>query len=347
VRLIRAVESHCGGPHCRVVFGGKGELDIPGATMFEKKRFLETHRDEFRQLMLGEPRSSPTTNVDLILPPADPRADVGLVIMEQAPYYPPMSGGNVICVVTVLLETGFLQMQEPVTTVTLDTPAGLVVTRAQCENGRVRSVTFANAPSFVTHLDVVVDVPELGPVTLDIAYGGMFYALAEAAPIGLRIVRESAAELATLGERIKNAARAQIQVRHPENPAIDHLENFLWWAPPHDAANDGRNAVVISLDAGTGPNPHGVLDRCPCGTGTSARLAVLHARGQIAEGADFRHEGILDSVFTGRIVGSTHVGGTPALLTEISGQAWISGYSDHVVQDDDPFPHGFVLRDFI
>jgi proline racemase len=348
VRIIHAVETHCGGPHCRVVLGGFGELDVHGATMFEKKTFLEQHHDAFRRLLLNEPRASPTTNVNLILPSPDPRADVGVVIMEQAPYYPPMSGGNMMSVVTALLETGTLPMREPETQLQIDTPAGLIAIRAACHNGRVTAVTLTNAPAFATHLDTRIAVPGIGELTVDVAYGGMFYLLVEAATAGLAIEPDSAGQLVRVGEIVKRAAREQLTVVHPENPAINHIESLLWWGPQKDPGNDGRNTVVISLDSGAAPGgSRGVLDRCPCGTGTSARLAVLHAKGELQEGQSYRHEGILDSVFVGRIAQSVDIGGVSAVRTEITGQAWITGYSQLVVQDDDPFPDGFVLRDFV
>lgn len=347
MRVIHSIETHCGGPHCRVVLGGFGELDVPGSTMFEKKTYLEQHHDSFRRLMLGEPRSSPTTNVNLILPSPDPQADVGVVIMEQAPYYPPMSGGNMMSVVTALLETGTLPMVEPETTLRIDTPAGLIDIRAACQKGRVTSVTLANAPSFASHLDTTITVPGYGELTVDVAYGGMFYMLVEAAVAGLVIDRESAGELVRVGEIIKRAAREQLTVVHPANSGINHLESLLWTGPQKDERNDGRNTVVISLDSGNVPGgSRGVLDRCPCGTGTSARVAVLHAKGQLEVGQAYRHEGILDSVFVGRITRTLDLNGTPAVVPEITGQAWITGYSEHVVHDDDPFPEGFVLRDF-
>ena len=348
MRVIRAVEAHCGGPHCRIVFGGFGDLDIPGDTMFEKKTYLERYRDSFRRLMLREPRSCPTTNVDLILPSPDPRADVGVVVMEQAPYYPPMSGGNLMCVVTVLLETGALPMREPETTLNVDTPAGLVGIRAVCQSGRVMSVTLVNVPAFATHLETAIEVPDVGRLVVDVAYGGMFYLLAEAAAAGLVIEPENAADLVRVGEMVKRTAREQLDIVHPGNREINYLESLLWWGPQKDAVNHGRNTVVISLDSLDHSSPgrsSGVLDRCPCGTGTSARLAVLHAKGRLAVGQEYRHEGILDSVFSGRILETLDVNGTPAVIPEITGRAWITGYTEHVLQDDDPFQEGFVLRD--
>ncbi len=348
MKVIRTVETHCGGPPCRVVFGGFGALDVPGATMFEKKVYLEQHQDSFRKLLIREPRASAAANVDLILPSPDPRADVGVVIMEQAPYYPPMSGGNMMSVVTVLLETGVLPIEEPETEITVDTPAGLVGVRAACEAGRVTSVTIANVPAFATQLDATIDVPGIGSLLVDVSYGGMFYVLAEAAAAGLEIEPRRAADLVRVGEIVKKAAREQLVAVHPDNPEIDYLESVLWWGPAKQPGNDGRNTVVISMDdAAAEPSGGlgGVLDRCPCGTGTSARLAVLHAKGQLAIGEEYRHEGILDSVFTGRVLEEVEVNGTAGVIPEITGRAWITGFTEQVLHDDDPFPEGFVLPD--
>lgn len=348
MKVIRAVETHVAGNAGRVVFGGLGDLAVPGDTMFAKKTHMEQHQDWFRQLMLKEPRGGPHATVNLVLPPCDPRADIGLIIVEQGPYYPPMSGGLVMSVVTAVLETGVLPIRTPTTNVVIDTPAGLVRARATCEGDRVTAVHLNNVPCFATHLDATIVVPGLGEITVDVAYGGMFYVLVESAPLGLDIEPNSAGELVRFGEIIKNAAREQLTVVHPENPAINYLEQTLWWGPPKDSANDARNTVVLS----TGParpssddKVRAVLDRCPCGTGTSARMAVLHARGQLGVGDTFRHEGILDSVFEGRVLQTTTVGPREAIVPEIGGRAWITGFSEWILHDDDPYPLGFTIAD--
>lgn len=345
--MISAVDAHVGSP-CRVVFGGFGALNVPGATMFEKKLYLEQHRDWLRRLMVREPRGMPAQCLNVVLPPSDPAADVGLVIMEQARYYPPMSGGNVICVVTVLLETGTLLITGPVTEVTLDTPAGLVVARATCSAGRVLAVEVENVPSFVAALDVEISVEGLGDLVVDVAYGGMFYVCLEARPFGLELDPRHGAELARLGEQIKLAAQEQIAVAHPENPAIDKIESLLWHGPPKDPRNSGRNAVIVSTGAIDAARPEtwkAVIDRCPCGTGTSARMAVLRARDQLEIGEAFRHESILDLVWTGRVLEAVDVGGRPGIVPTISGQAWISAHATYVLAEDDPFPEGFSVTD--
>ncbi len=345
--LLAAVDAHVGSP-CRVVLGGFGALDVPGATMFEKKLYLERHRDWLRRLMVREPRGMPAQCLNVVLPPADPAADVGLVVMEQARYYPPMSGGNVICVVTVLLETGTLPITAPVTEVTLDTPAGLVVARASCTAGRVTAVELRNVPSFAAALDVPIEVEGLGRLTVDVAYGGMFYVCLPAEALGLELEPRCGAELVRLGEQIKLAAQQQIAVVHPENAAIDKIESLLWHGPPKDPRHSARNAVVVSTGAIDPERPQtwkAVIDRCPCGTGTSARMAVLRARGQLELGEPFRHESILDLMWVGRALEDVIVGERPAIVPSISGRAWISAHATYVLAEDDPFPEGFTVTD--
>jgi proline racemase len=239
-------------------------------------------------------------------------------------------------------------MQEPETTLQLDTPAGLVTAQAQCANGRVLGVTFTNVPAFVTHLDAAIEVPGIGKLTVDIAYGGMFYLLVDASAAGLVIDPENAAELAAVGEAVKNAAREQLEVVHPENPQINFLEGVIWCGPTKSPENDGRNTVVVSIATGDASSPDSAgsfLDRSPCGTGTCARLAVLHAKNQLSVGEDYRHEGIMGTVWIGRIAGTTEVGGVPAVIPQVTGQGWVTGITEHVVRDDDPFPDGFILAD--
>jgi proline racemase len=334
--VISAVDVHASGAHGRVVLGGVGVLDAPGKTMFEKMVYFEQHADWFRRVMIREPRGYPGACVNMVLPPTHPEADAGYVIMEQPDYYPAMSGSNTMCVVTALLETGTLPMVEPVTHLKLDTPAGLIHVRAQCANGRVMGVTLENVASFATHLDVPIEVPEIGTVTVDVAYGGMVYAIADATRIGLTIEPESGAEIVRKALQILAAAREQITFVHPENLAINLIESVHLYTAPKDPANSARNAVILS---------HGAIDRCPCGTGTSARMAVLHAKGQLQVGEEFRNEGILSTVFTGRVVRETNAGSLPAIIPDVTGRAWITGYAQYIVAADDPFPEGFTLGD--
>ncbi|MEZ4498732.1 MAG: proline racemase family protein [Thermomicrobiales bacterium] len=236
-RVITAVDVHAGGEPGRVITGGV--LDVPGASMFAKMQYLQRHHDSLRKLMLREPRGYPALCCNVILPPTHPEADAGFVIMEQVEY-PPMSGSNTVCTVTVLLETGMLPMTEPVTELTLEAPAGLVKVRAQCRDGKVTGVTFRNVPAFAAYLDAVIDVPELGQVRVDVAYGGMWYALCDAADLGLAIVPEQGAEIVRRGEMVKAAASEQLPVAHPENPDIAGVSIIVLSGPPTLAGATSR-----------------------------------------------------------------------------------------------------------
>ncbi|MEO6222997.1 MAG: proline racemase family protein, partial [Vicinamibacterales bacterium] len=279
------------------------------------------------------------------LPPTDASADAGVIIMEQSEYYPSMSGSNVMCVVTVLLECGIVRMQEPLTRLILETPAGLVTVLADCDAGRVTGVTLTNVPAFAVRLDASVEVAGLGTVSVDISWGGMFYVIADGSRLGFRLTADEGADIVSAGERIRAAAREQMSVAHPENPAINVIENTLFFGPPHNTANSGRSAVVVPSPTGRGSRASGILDRSPCGTGTSAQLAALYARGQVGLGTDFRQEGILDTVFVARAVEQTAVGEHTAILPSISGRAWITGFAQYVLAPDDPFPEGFMVGD--
>lgn len=342
---IRAVDLHAAGEPGRVILAGVG--DVPGATMFDKMTWLATNRDDLRLRMLREPRGFPAANCNLVLPSANPDAELGYVIMEQVEY-PGMSGTNTMCVVTALLETGMLPMAEPVTELTLEAPAGLIRVRADCAGGKVTGVTFRNVPAFATHLDTPVEVPQLGTISVDVAYGGMFYVIAEAERFGLRLTPDEGADIVRITEMIKAAANDQLPVVHPEQPGFAGITIGQLSGPAHDPVNSMRNVVTVStgtLDWDRPATWTGAIDRSPCGTGTSARMAVLHAKGRLAIGDDFRHEGILGTVFTGRLLEETRAGDRTAVVPQITGQAWITGMADYVVDPTDPFPDGFTIGD--
>jgi proline racemase len=343
--MLTAVDVHAGGEPGRVIVGGV--LDVPGGSMFEKRLYLEQHADHLRKRMLREPRGYPGLCCNLILPPTRPEADAGFVIMEQTDY-PPMSGSNTICVATVLLETGMLPMVEPVTEIVLEAPAGLIAVRAEVANGKVNNVTFRNVPAFALHLDVPLEVPQLGTLNVDIAYGGMFYVIADAPSLGLRLTPDEGRQIVRIGEMIKAAAREQYRVTHPENTAIVGFSTALLSGPAHGPDADMRNAVVISTGAFDWDRPDtwtGVLDRSACGTGTCARMATLWARGRLELGQRFRHEGILGTSFVGCLVEETHVGPYQAVVPTITGSAWITSISQYVLDAEDPFPEGFTVGD--
>jgi proline racemase len=344
-RVVEAVDAYAAGEPGRVIVGGVP--DVPGASMFEKMTWLSTQGDDLRRRMLQEPRGYPAANCNLVLPPTDPTADAGYLIMEQVEY-PGMSGTNTICVATVLLETGMLPMQEPVTELTLEAPAGLIRVRADCAGGKVRAVTFRNVPAFAANLAAPVEVPTLGTVVVDVAYGGMFYVIADAAPFGFRLTPDEGRDIVRVSEMIKAAAAEQLPVVHPEQPGFTGITIAELSGPPHDPANHARNVVTVStgkLDWNRPSTWTGAIDRSPCGTGTCARMAVLHARGELGLNEDFRHEGILGTVFTGRLVEETTIGGRAAVIPTITGSAWITGFASYVVDPEDPYPDGFTVGD--
>jgi len=344
-RVIQAVDAHAAGEHGRVIVGGV--VDVPGATMFDKMCYLRDKADGLRKLMLREPRGYPAANCNLLLPPTHPDADIGYVIMEQTEY-PGMSGTNTICVVTVVLETGILPMREPLTELTLDTPAGLVRVKAECANGKVKRVTFQNVPAFAAYLDATIEVPTLGKVVVDVAYGGMFYVIADASQFGLRLLPEEGRDIVRIGEMIKAAAREQLPVVHPEQAGFSGITIAQLSGPPSRPDAHRKNAVIVStgqLDWNRPSTWTGAIDRSPCGTGTCAKMATLYAKGKLGLNEDFHHEGILGTIFTGRLIEETKVGNYQAVVPTISGQAWITGISNYLLDAEDPFPEGFTLGD--
>ncbi len=344
-RMITAVDAHAAGEPGRVITGGV--MDVPGKTMLEKRNYLERHNDEIRKLMLQEPRGYPALCCNVILPPTSPEADAGYVIMEHTEY-PGMSGTNTICVATVLLETGIVPMVEPVTELLLEAPAGLIAVEAACQNGKVTQVTFKNVPAFAVHLDAEVEVPQIGTVTVDVAYGGMFYVIADAEMLGLSLTPDEGEDIVRISEMIRAAADEQLVVQHPEIPEFNGITISQLSGPPSHPTARRKNVVTVSTGEVDWQRPstwRGAIDRSPCGTGTCAKMAVMHARGQLGLGQDFRHEGILGTLFTGRLLSETQVGPYKAVIPTLSGQAWITGFNNYVLDPTDPFPQGFTVGD--
>lgn len=331
------MQCHAEGEVGDVIVGGV--LDARGCkTMFEKLQyFQQPEQDALRNLLLNEPRGRSSMNTNLILPPCDARATAGFLIMESDEYAA-MSGSNTICTVTVMLETGMIPMQEPITTFSLDTAAGLVGITAECEGGKCRTVQFRNVPSFVWALDQAVNVPGLGAVRVDIAWGGMWYALVDAESCGLKIENSQGSKLVELGQRIKVAVREQYHPVHPENPEIREVTNFVWTQAMEQVGEQktALNTVVVSP---------GRFDRSPCGTGSCARLAIMHARGQLEEGEDFYHRSIIGTEFVCRIEETTQVGDYTAVVPSVKGRGWISGMKQVLLDPEDPFPEGFRVGD--
>lgn len=332
-RVMEVVGCHAEGMRGDVVVAGIPE--IPGETVFEKKLNFEKDYDELLQLIRLEPRSAGGAN--FIVPATAPEAAFGYIIGEPTEY-PAMSGSNTMCVATVLLETGMCPMVEPVTDLVLEAPAGVIRLRCECKDGKVTSVSFLNQPAFAYHLDAKVELDGYGTVSVDVAWGGMTYVFLDAAALGFGLTLDEATDLAGLGMRAKIAAAQQLEAVHPLEPRFAGITQTAIVGPLREVEGvlTSRNAVVVSP---------GVVDRSPCGTGTSARLALLHARGEIEIGEPFLHESILDTKFLASIEDTTSVGDYPAVWPRVAGQAWITSFQLIGVDPTDPFPAGFLVGD--
>lgn len=341
-RMITAVEAHAEGEGGRVITGGMPVLT--GNTVFEKMQCMQQQHDEIRTLMLQEPRGNPALCCNALVPPCDPRADAGFIIMEQSEY-PPMSGSNTICVVTVLLETGILPMTEPLTELVLETPAGVIEVTASCKDGKVECVKFLNVPAFAVHIGVPLTVPDFGMVEVDIAWGGMFFVIADAAQFNIDPIADQGSEIVRACEAMRTAAAEQYPVVHPENNQITGPTIAQLNAPATDTGTDGRGAVVVSSGSYRPGAISGALDRSPCGTGTCAKMAVLHAKGLLETGQEYINAGPLGTTFTGCIEQTTRVGHYDAIVPSLSGQGWIYGLSQYLLDPSDPFPTGFTVGD--
>src|SRR5438105_4490598 len=331
-RGITVVGCHAGGEIGNVVVGGV--LPPAGATVFEQMQAL-ARDDSLRRLLLREPRGSVAAHANLIVPPTRDGCDAGYIIMEPTEY-PAMSGSNTICVATVLLETGMVEMREPETTLRLEAPAGVVEVNAACRNGRCESVELTNVPCFAERLDAQLEVDGLGTLIVDVAFGGMWYAIADAQALGFSLEPSEARELSLVGDRIRAAAREQLPCTHPENLEIAGVSIVQIAERWQGVGAVTRNAVVVAP---------GRLDRSATGTGLSARMAVLHARGVMHTGDAMTHASVIGSTFDGRIVSETTVGEKPAIVPAIRGSAWITGTSQVFVDPTDPFPEGYLLSD--
>ncbi len=328
--VYHAVDSHTEGMPTRVITGGVGVL--PGATMFERRQRFVAERDDLRTLLMYEPRGHASMSGAILQPPTRPDADYGVLYIEVSGCLP-MCGHGTMGVATVLVETGMVEVTEPETVIRLDTPAGLVTTRVRVEDGRAVSVTLDNVASYCHALDQVVDVPGLGEVRYDIAYGGNFYAFVRLDDLGIAFERSEKQRMLDAGLAIMEAINDQNPVAHPENPEID-VCHHVYLEAPGSTAQHSRHAMAI--------HP-GWFDRSPCGTGTSARMAQLHARGELEVGAELVNESFIGSRFLGRIAGTTTVGDRPAVLPQVTGRAWITGTAQYMLDPTDPFPAGFLL----
>jgi proline racemase len=319
-RVFQAVDSHTEGMPTRVITGGVGV--VPGTTMLERKLEFERTMDGLRRLLMYEPRGHGAMSGAILQPPCREDADWGVIFIEVSGCLP-MCGHGTIGVATVLVETGMVEVREPETIVRLDVPAGLVEARVAVGNGRAKSVTLRNVSSFVHALDA-----EAGGIRYDMAFGGNFYAIADAAAAGLTVEPARADELIEAGLALMAAVPEPV---HPVNPEIRGCHHVIWTAPPGNGAH-GRAATAI--------HP-GWVDRSPCGTGTSARMAQLWTRGELALDTPFVHESILGTRFTGRLIEEVTVGERPAVVPEITGRAWITAMGQYLLDPEDPFPEGF------
>ena len=333
-KTIHVISAHAEGEVGDVIVGGV--LPPPGDTIWEQSRWI-AQDESLRNFVLNEPRGGVFRHVNLLVPPMDPRADAAFIIMEPEDT-PPMSGSNSICVSIVLLDGGIVPMQEPVTELVLEAPGGLVRARAECRNGKAERIFVQNLPSFAARLGVALEVEGLGTLTVDTAYGGDSFVIVDPEALGLSLAADEAHDIARLGVRITRAANEALGFLHPENPDWRHISFCLFAGALERGAEGLRAKAAVAIRPGK-------VDRSPTGTALSARMAVLHARGQMAEGDRLTAVSLIGSTFTGRILGRTSVGEHPAILPEISGRGWITGVHQHMLDPSDPWPEGYRVSD--
>ena len=333
-RTLHVVSCHAEGEVGDVIVGGVAPP--PGESLWDQRDFLE--RDEtLRDFVLNEPRGGVFRHVNLLVPARHPEAQMGFLIMEPADT-PPMSGSNAICVATVLLDTGIVEMTEPVTEMTLEAPGGLVRVRADCSGGKARRIHVENVASFAGKLNAMLDVPGLGSILVDTAYGGDSFVVVDAAALGLALGEDEARDLAELGVRITAAANDQLGFDHPVIPQWRHISFCLFAGAPEETETGLRAKSVVAIRPGK-------IDRSPTGTAVSARMALLHAGGRMRVGDRLTGVSIIGSEFHGRILGETTLGDRPAIRPRISGRAWITGMHQHMLDPEDPWPAGYRLSD--
>ncbi len=333
-KTIHVVSAHAEGEVGDVIVGGVSPP--PGDTIWEQRTHIANNQT-LRNFVLNEPRGGVFRHVNLLVPPKHPDADAAFIIMEPEDT-PPMSGSNSICVATVLLDSGIIAMQEPETILTLEAPGGLVRVRAECRGGKAERIHVQNLPSFAGKLSVPLEVPRLGTLTVDTAFGGDSFVVVDAAKLGFDITQDEAREIARTGVTITNAANAQLGFSHPENPDWTHISFCAFCGPLEKTPTGWRGKSAVAIQPGK-------VDRSPTGTAVSARMALMAAKGQMTVGQTLEAVSIIGSRFTGRIVRETQVGAQPAIIPEISGRGWITGTHQHMLDPDDPWPGGYRLSD--
>ena len=331
-RTIQAIDSHTAGEATRIVVGGIP--NIKGNTMPEKKQYLEDHLDHIRTAIMLEPRGHNDMFGSVMTQPCDPDADFGIIFMDGGGYLN-MCGHGSIGAMTVAVETGVVPMEEPVTKVVMEAPAGIIKGDVKVENGKVQSVSIFNVPAFLYKKDQEVELPGVGKVKFDISFGGSFFALVNAGQLGLKIEPKNAAKLTDLAMELRDIINRDIEIQHPTLEHIKTVDLVEIWDEPTNEKATYKNVVIFG---------QGQVDRSPCGTGTSAKLATLHARGELKEGEKFVYESILGTLFEGEIVGTTKVGEFDAVLPKITGSAYMTGFNNFLIDEDDPVKYGFILK---
>ncbi|WMJ78174.1 MULTISPECIES: proline racemase [unclassified Sedimentibacter] len=331
-RSIVAIDSHTMGEPTRVIVGGVPS--IKGATMPEKKKYLEDHMDYIRTSIMHEPRGHNDMFGSIITQPTSDKADIGIIFMDGGGYLN-MCGHGSIGAATVVVENGMVPMVEPVTEINLEAPAGIVKAKVFVECGKVKEVSITNVPAFLYKRDVKINVPEIGEIILDISFGGSFFAILNAKQLGLEIIPANADKLKNIGMVIRDVVNKEIKVQHPTLPHINTVDLVEIYDEPTNPEATYKNVVVFG---------DGQVDRSPCGTGTSAKMATLYAKGKLKLGEPFVYESIIGTLFRGRVLETTKVGDLDAIVPEITGSAYITGYSNYVIDDSDPVRHGFMLQ---
>ena len=332
IKSIHAVDSHTAGEATRVVVGGVPK--IPGKNMPEKKQWLEDNLDYLRTAIMLEPRGHKDMFGSILTQPTVDEADYGIIFMDGGGYLN-MCGHGTIGAMTVAVETGMVPVTEPVTKVVQEAPAGLIHGQVFVEDGKAKKVSFTNVPAFLYKKDQEVELPGYGKIRFDISFGGSFFAIVKAEQVGLEIVPENAAKLQDLGIQLRDIINKEIPVQHPELPHIHSVDLVEWWSKTETKGATLKNCVVFG---------QGQVDRSPCGTGTSAKMATLFAKGELKMREKFFYESILGTIFEGEIVGKAKVGEYDAVIPQITGSAYITGFNHFVIDETDPVKYGFILK---
>ncbi|MBS4536330.1 proline racemase [Clostridium sp. D2Q-14] len=331
IRSINAIDSHTMGEPTRIVVGGIPK--VPGKTMAEKKEYLQNELDHLRTSLMLEPRGHRDMFGSILTSPTNDEADFGIVFMDGGGYLN-MCGHGSIGAMTVAVESGIVEAKEPFTEITMDTPAGIVTGKVKVENGKAKEVSVVNVPAFHYKKDVEIEVPEIGTIKLDISFGGSFFAIVNVNELGLKVESKYSQELLKIGLKIRDIINETIEIKHPELSHINTVDLVEIYDEPTHPEADYKNVVIFG---------QGQVDRSPCGTGTSAKLATLHSKGELKENEIFTYESITGTLFKGKIVGTTKVGDFDAIIPEITGSAYITGLNQYVIDEDDPVKYGFTL----